>query len=116
MHRAIAGIKDWWGGKERLDESYALYYKGRYLEELVGLLSAHYIKDDGNVAAESSFDQDRLTRTALRCMLIAFDNLEVVYVDPALPGEFRIQVGQLEVQMSDSNDVYKSGVPLLGRV
>ena len=40
----------------------------------------------------------------------------MLYVDPALPGELRLEWGRLEVQMCESAEALESGLPLLGKV
>ena len=47
LHVATPELSRWWGGPAQLDEAYALYYKGFYLEQLSRLLHAHLIRGDG---------------------------------------------------------------------
>ena len=34
VHLATSELSQWWGGQVQLDEAYAFYYKGFYLEQL----------------------------------------------------------------------------------
>ena len=116
-HVAISELGEWWGGPAKLDESYALFYKAFYLEQLSGLLAAHQpeLKGDGAVRVDPT-EYDHAFRVLLRGMFIVCEELQVLYVDPALPGELRLELGRLEVQMSESVETTKSGLPLLGKV
>ena len=51
------------------------------------LLRVHVIRREDEAGGASADEQARAMRTLMRCMLIVFDDLRVVYADAALPGD-----------------------------
>ena len=104
QHRATATLAAWHDGAAQL-EADALAHKGRYLAELARLLRVHEVRREGSGEGDASHvlegeeeQQSKAARTLLRCMLVVVDELRLTYVDAALPGELRVDLGRMEVQ------------------